>query len=497
MYVRKFEADSLDEALKNIKKELGPDAIILKTVTNKGLKGAFKKNKIEITAAISEKNYTKKAKVDRVLDSEQKNKFYANNASYISNMIDSHAKADERFSDAAENSTAPSTTGQSSSQESAYGKLALNRQVKSTKESGRPVGPSLDDFLKQKSKKELPVELGRAYSDSTMPRGELNSTNTSVALNEFLGQNKNSTADENIVAENYSSEMVDSGRIEELEKQIYLLSRQVQEVFKKEPTGLYQLRNSLRSLDISEIYINNLAKKMMFDLSEKDLDSVEIVYEFALKEMLKDVHVEMPLFSRPDSESVITVLLSETSSGQSSMAIKLAVLKNDSVIITNDLQKDQKNSFVENKRISFAEKIFDLTIIHTASIAEIVSECRKAEESGRSVFIDYKNFNKEINEARRFVEGLQRSFHTVEVLVSLSSIHTELYNKKIMTQYRKIANGIILSHLDLCLNFGALFNLTSEMRDLPFKFYGTGDIIPDDLESATAERILAGIFQLD
>ena len=39
MHVKKFEANSLDEAFKKIKKELGPDAIILKTVTNKGRKG--------------------------------------------------------------------------------------------------------------------------------------------------------------------------------------------------------------------------------------------------------------------------------------------------------------------------------------------------------------------------------------------------------------------------------------------------------------------------
>ena len=45
MYVRKFEAETMEDALKNIKQELGPDAIILKTTTNKGLKGAFKKNK--------------------------------------------------------------------------------------------------------------------------------------------------------------------------------------------------------------------------------------------------------------------------------------------------------------------------------------------------------------------------------------------------------------------------------------------------------------------
>ena len=46
MYVKKFEGESLDEALQSVKRELGPDAIILKTVTNKGLKGAFKKSRI-------------------------------------------------------------------------------------------------------------------------------------------------------------------------------------------------------------------------------------------------------------------------------------------------------------------------------------------------------------------------------------------------------------------------------------------------------------------
>ena len=69
MFVRKFEGETLDEALQLVKRELGPDAIILKTVTNKGLAGAFKKSKIEITAAISEQSYTKKAKVDHVLNS--------------------------------------------------------------------------------------------------------------------------------------------------------------------------------------------------------------------------------------------------------------------------------------------------------------------------------------------------------------------------------------------------------------------------------------------
>jgi flagellar biosynthesis GTPase FlhF len=30
---------------------------------------------------------------------------------------------------------------------------------------------------------------------------------------------------------------------------------------------------------------------------------------------------------------------------------------------------------------------------------------------------------------------------------------------------------------------------------LPLKFFGTGPVVPDDIEAATAERLMAGLFQ--
>ena len=126
MYVRKFEADTLDEALKSIKRELGPDAIILKTVTNKGIKGAFKKNRIEITAAISEKNYTKKARVDHSMDDNTREKFYENNSGYVSSMIDNYS----------DNREATQSTS------SGYGSAGLNKSVKSISDK---VKNSLDE----------------------------------------------------------------------------------------------------------------------------------------------------------------------------------------------------------------------------------------------------------------------------------------------------------------------------------------------------------------
>ena len=71
-----------------------------------------------------------------------------------------------------------------------------------------------------------------------------------------------------------------------------------------------------------------------------------------------------------------------------------------------------------------------------------------------------------------------------------------MYNRKIIERYKPIGDGLVVTQLDTCLNYGSLFNIGRTYGDLPFKFYGTGELIPEDLEAATSERILAGIFQI-
>lgn len=480
MYVRKFEAESLEDALKAIKKELGPDAIILKTVTNKGLKGAFKKKRIEITAAISEKSYTKKAKVDHVLTPDQQDKFYSNKASYISNMIDNH-----------DNSQSPRTEVKNTG----YGKAGLNKQVvsKKTKELSDSIKSSLDDFLgglsgkTEAAQEAAPVrtqeididdmrieDINDAIIDSPI-REEAYETSAPVTSTEVV-------ASDEALSDAYS-------KIDELEKKLYELTQNFERIEKTEPVGIYQLRNTLCSLDIAERSIQRIIKKASFDLSREDLEDTDTVFEFALREMVSSISVDMPLFSSTDatSQPVVTVLLSETSTGQSSMIQKIAALRENSVVV--------RNSDGAEKPSNFADKVFQIDVVQTGSISEIVSQCRKAVEAGKSVFIDYKVCGKESDETKKFVDGLRRSFDKVEVLVCLSSIHSELYNKKVANRYKSLADGSVVTNLDLCLSYGALYNISEEYPELPFKFYGTGEVIPDDLEAATAERILAGIFQ--
>jgi flagellar biosynthesis GTPase FlhF len=498
MYVRKFEADTIEEALKEIKRELGPDAVILKTITNKGLKGAFKKKKIEITAAISEKNYVKKAQVDTVLNASQKEEFYNGSAGYIANMIDQHEHSkDNRRGN---NETNRSGAG--------YGSMGLNRTVASTKgiasqiKSGISAG--LDDFLSLGEKEDRhshkndfnfddEVEASRPLTQA--PRREVSREAPQSQMKKEIPsapqQQINSSGARLVGEEMYEKQ---KSKIDELEKKLYELTRSFERIHKKEPIGIYQLRTTLRSLDINETYIQQLIKKGLFELTESDVENSDIVFEFALREMMATVSTALPLFNVPASgkeiqkNPVITVFLSEASCGQSTMVQKIGTMLKDSVVIRNIVS-------VKESKSNFAEKIFGLNIIKVASIAEIVSECRKAIESGKCVFIDYKCNETESNDTKKFVDGLRRAFSKVEVLITLSAIHTELYNKKVLGTYRRLSDGVIVSHLDACLNFGSLFNITQEIKDLPFKYFGTGEVVPDDLEIATAERIMAGIFK--
>jgi len=489
MYVRKFEADSLEEALKSIKLELGPDAIILKTITNKGLKGAFKKKKIEITAAISEKNYTKKARVDQVLDTPQKESFYSGNSSYISNMIDNHSEN----ADVGEDRYQVSNPG--------YGKMALNKRVNSTHEADTtstpaPAASGLDAFLTTPSQqapttvRSEEVSMDNFLEETSFEQvAAMEETYTAIPTEK---ETPTEIAPSTTTTPVYDNDMIlnQRNKIDDLEKKLFELTQNVQRMDQREPTGIFELRATLRSLDISDKFIRAIIKKVIFELGDAELQNPELVFEFALREMANVIKTEMPLFSSIDESEtpVISVLISETSCGQTSMLHKLGALKSDAVLIRNLSANEQTAT-------SFSEQVFGMNVVKTTSIAEIVAECRKATESGKSVFIDYKNSGNEINEVKKFVEGLKRSFDKVEVLVSLSAIHSEIYNRKITSRYSAVGDGIVISNLDLCLNFGALFNIAEESQNLPFKFYGTGEVVPDDLEAATSERILAGIFQ--
>ncbi len=499
MFIRKFEAETLEEALSDIKKELGPDAIILKTITNKGLKGAFKKKRIEITAAISEKSYVKKARVDQVLPDEAKDKFYQAPSQYISNMIDSHSENVERPMNQNRNqvAAAPSKAG--------YGNMGLNRPVKQAKEIGAEIASKikngLDDFLVGSSSgsantKSMLDDFIDEEDDFEVPAPR-QARQVATRVENSREREEVEVTPQKTEAPKAASRSVDyetraelegaERKISDLEKKLFELTKVVERLEKREPEGIYQLRTTLKSLDIADRFVQYVTRQALFDLNEREVQDPDTVFEFALKEMMKVISVKRPLFSTLEDKAAITVLVSDDPCGQTSMIQKLSCLNSGSVVIRNGEKGSGKLS----------ESLFGVEVHYAKNLAEVMACVRKSSEAGKQVFIDYKANRDETNETKKFIEGLKRSFANVEVLICLSAIHSELYNRKVISRYMGLANGAVITFVDQCLNFGSLFNVTECFEKLPFVFFGTGPVVPEDVEAASAERILAGVFQLN
>ncbi len=498
MFVKKFEADTIDEALKAVKAELGPDAIILKTITNKGLKGAFKKKRIEITAAVSERNIEKKAKVDKVLNEDQKRDFYSRGANTVKEAIDDYAQ----------------TPGQSAA---GYGGMGLNKVVNqitrgtaniagAAKNTSQVLKQGLDDFLGDDDDMDMdddardhipaprPVRQAPAPKPAPQPRQTAAPREREVEAPvqpQVAPAPAISREAREMMNELRQELRTQQHKIELLEQKLHEMGPAAIAAAHGDARGVHQLRTSLKALEVDESVVLDLLRKAAYELSKDDLENPDVVFEFALREMTQSVNVALPMFSTVDgSEPVITVLLSEAAAGQSSMSTKIAVLKKDVEVIQYSTDGGHQGG------ADFAAQVFGLKVHRAQNQAEIIQLCRKATEAGKSALIDLRLANKQHDETKKFIESLRRSFHHVEVLITISAIHAELYNRKILSRYKDLADGLIISHVDLCLNFGALYNVHRAHSKVPLKFFGTGPVVPDDVESATAERIMAGLFQL-
>ncbi len=278
-------------------------------------------------------------------------------------------------------------------------------------------------------------------------------------------------------------------KIKDLENSLILIKKNIENLQVDGHKYLSQLAINLRSQEISPFFINKIIKKLLFELSEDELESEDAVFDFCLKEMTHNINIKMPLFSKLDNQldPCITILMSETSCGQSSMVKKICSLKKDAVLIEFTQDKIDNTS-------NFSEKLFIIEKHFSNNIAEIVSLTKRSIEKNKSVFIDFRISENNEMDVKSLIESFKRIFKHVEILMTLSAIHSESYNKRIVNKYKFLVDGMSISMMDLCLNFGAIFNLC-ELK-MPFVFFGTGKLIPDDLESSTSERILSGIFQI-
>ncbi len=91
MHIKKFEAPTIQEALDTIKRELGPQAIILQTKKNKKGFGLMSGGSFEVTAAVPDKELSKKTAYEKRIPEEAKDQLYQMPAKAINAVYDRYA----------------------------------------------------------------------------------------------------------------------------------------------------------------------------------------------------------------------------------------------------------------------------------------------------------------------------------------------------------------------------------------------------------------------
>lgn len=457
MLVRKFDGHSIDDVLQKVKKELGPDAIILKTTSPKGIKGAFRGKKFEITAAISESGLKEKQKIDSLLTPEQKQDLYSKSSEKIKKSLSSRK-------------TPVRSQG--------YSDLGLNRQTKAKKTEGEQNKAStvaalkggLDDFLMGKEEEQ----------------GHFSSVDSFIDEQERIVTEK-TTVEKRDLEQQLS---LQQKAIEELRDQVAQLQQSKQVISSPHKTAIKKACDGLLSLGISERIVSKLSRKLQFELA--DPDNEEQTYDLILRELHGQLKCEQISLSdiQKGANPPITLLLSEVACGQTTMALKLASI----------YQGVEYVEFAANERRKVSEhlgKLLDVSVHSVGTTPELIDMVNQLKKKNRPIIVDLKLAGNSSENILQALGGIQRALQRPETLLCLSALHSEQFNSTMLQRYKKSCQGVVLNYLDFCVNYASILNLFGGNEETPLKMFGVGDKIPEDLEAATPERILAGLFAMN
>ncbi|MGZ3687650.1 MAG: flagellar biosynthesis protein FlhF [Bdellovibrionota bacterium] len=473
MQVKKFEAPTIQEALEVIKRELGPEAIILQTKKNKRGFGLMSKASVEVTAAVSERSMHKKSYAESKLPEaarEQLQRMPAQKQAKIhDNYLEQHlAQAMESAKERVELSgarrpVAPPAKAQPQPQiaqpkriptRTAPGpapKVQATRYIDiqdapSGAVSGKigPTGMPIEDEVKHL--KRMVEEMRTAQEDSALPTG--------------------ATSGESLFA----------------------------------TPALQDAYEQLIINGIEKRYAFGILKKVAFELGEDRARNPEDVLDQIASEILETTEISSPLSGVNASEAgrqgpVVLVLVGPTGVGKTTTVAKIAsdaLLKRGLKVglVNLDSYKvaafDQLGTYAKILNVPFrsASTGSDLEAaiqdFHTLDLV-LVDTTGRSHRDAASL--------QETHQMLQSIPGVR-----TQLVLSATTRDSELYD--ISTRFGVFKpQGLIISKLDEASIYGSIYNV-SQRAKLPLLYFTTGQRVPEDIEEATQERLVSLLMDL-
>lgn len=452
MQVKKFEATSMQEALRVIKREMGPNAIILSVKENRKRFGIMSKASVEVTAAVAEK--------DIINSNEQKPEVRAKKIPVVKDELDFDiimAEARRNVDDTQFNSELrPFPEGQISMKEP-EAKLKPKPLVASEPSQSNDTFTEQQDFNREEILKDIKQENKSMLEEIS----ELKQIIKQISYENVVREKENFWKSNDI-----TNEVMDAYH--------QLLSAGIEKRFARE---------LIKDLDDSlDAY-----GKLNFDAV---IDGLALI-------LMKKIKVTDPLgsvfanngkpsilaFVGPTGVGKTTTLAKIASQAISKRRLKVGLINLDNFKVSADDQLSTYAKIIDIPFCSAKSKEELLTVVESFSNLDLI-------------LIDTTGVSQKDQETLTSLKQTLSVLGACEKMLMISSTTKETDVNDIMNRFMLFKpSSIICSKLDETSVYGSIYNMQAR-TSLPLSYFTVGQRVPEDIEKATVERLVDLILKL-